>query len=391
MNPSKPTIALVAGEASGDQLGAALISELSKRYPGARFAGIGGERMRTAGMDTWWDCEELAVMGLFEVLSHVPRLYRIRRELRKRLRVLQPDVFIGIDAPDFNLGLEADLKQAGIRTVHYVSPTVWAWRARRTKKIARAADLVLCLFPFEPSFLQENGIPAVFVGHPMADQISGDHDPASARQSLGVNTEGIHIALLPGSRNSEVSRLAGPMIEAARLLAEQTPGIHFLAAMANSKVRDEFNATMKALETTDIQLVDNDPRIVIAAADVVMVASGTATLETMLINRPMVVAYRLAPLSYQLVRLLKLMKARFFSLPNVLAGEALVPELGQDDVTGPRLAQEVRKWLDDSNRRQSLHRRFTELHEELRCQASVRAAKAVEGLLRDGGKRGNRE
>ena len=387
MHPAKPTIALVAGEASGDQLGAALISELSKRCPGARFAGIGGEHMRAAGMDTWWDCEELAVMGLFEVLSHIPRLYRIRRELRKRLLALQPDVFIGIDAPDFNLRLEADLKQAGIRTVHYVSPTVWAWRAWRTKKIARAADLVLCLFPFEPSFLQGNGIPAAFVGHPMADQISGDHDPASARQSLGMNTGGIHIALLPGSRTSEVSRLAGPMIEAARILTQRNPGIQFSAAMANSKVRDVFEATMKALETTDIQLVDNEPRSVIAAADVVMVASGTATLETMLVNRPMVVSYCLAPATYQLARLLKLVKARFFSLPNILAGEALVPELAQDDVTGPRLAQEVQSWLEDSNRRESLHRRFTELHEELRSEASNRAADAVERLLQDGGER----
>ena len=387
MHPAKPTIALVAGEASGDQLGAALISELSKRSPGARFAGIGGEHMRAAGMDTWWDCEELAVMGLFEVLSHIPRLYRIRRELRKRLLALQPDVFIGIDAPDFNLRLEADLKQAGIRTVHYVSPTVWAWRAWRTKKIARAADLVLCLFPFEPSFLQGNGIPAAFVGHPMADQISGDHDPASARQSLGMNTGGIHIALLPGSRTSEVSRLAGPMIEAARILTQRNPGIQFSAAMANSKVRNVFEATMKALETTDIQLVDNEPRSVIAAADVVMVASGTATLETMLVNRPMVVSYCLAPATYQLARLLKLVKARFFSLPNILAGEALVPELAQDDVTGPRLAQEVQSWLEDSNRRESLHRRFTELHEELRSEASNRAADAVERLLQDGGER----
>ena len=384
MNPSNPTIALVAGEASGDQLGAALISELNKRYPGARFAGVGGERMVAAGMDAWWDCEELSVMGLFEVLSHLPRLHRIRRELRKRLLALRPDVFIGIDAPDFNLRLEAGLKQAGIRTVHYVSPTVWAWRAWRTKKIARAADLVLCLFPFEPAFLEGNGIPAVFTGHPMADQISGDHDRASARQSLGMNTGGIHIALLPGSRTSEVSRLSGPMIEAARILAEQYPGIQFSAAMANSKVRDRFEAMMKTLGATEIQLVDNDPRRVIASADVVMVASGTATLETLLINRPMVVSYRLAPASYQLTRILKLMKARFFSLPNILAGEALVPELSQDEVTGPRLAREVQNWLEDSNRRQSLRRCFTELHGQLRCNASVRAAEAVEGLLHDG-------
>ena len=212
MSASKPSIALVAGEASGDQLGATLISELRKTYPDAVFTGIGGQKMRAAGMETWWDCEELAVFGLFEVLSHFPRLFSIRRELRRRLLALKPDVFIGIDAPDFNLGLESVLKRAGIRTVHYVSPTVWAWREKRVHKIARAADLVLCLFPFEPRFYQGHGVSAVYVGHPMADQISAQWEPAEARNSLGIKSSGEIIALLPGSRVGEVSRLAGPKI-----------------------------------------------------------------------------------------------------------------------------------------------------------------------------------
>ena len=380
-NTRKPTIALVAGEASGDQLGAALIGELRKRYPAAVFVGIGGERMQSAGMDIWWNSEELAVFGLFEVLSHFPRLYRIRRELRQRLLALKPDIFIGIDAPDFNLGLETALRRKNIHTAHYVSPTVWAWREKRVRKIARAADLVLCLFPFEPVFYQDHGVSAVYVGHPMADQISVDQNPAGARRHLGMSTEGIHVALLPGSRAGEVSKLAEPMIEAARILARQTPGIHFSAAMANSRVRALFKVTMERLAMENIQLVDGDPRSVIAAADVVMVASGTATLETMLINRPMVVSYRLAPSTYQLAKSLKLVRAKFFSLPNILAGEALVPELLQDDACGARMAEEVLKWIEDTSRRQALQIRFSELHEQLRCNASARAAEAVAKLL----------
>ncbi len=380
-NSLKPTIALVAGEASGDQLGAALINELRKRYPAAVFVGIGGERMRSVGMDSWWDSEELAVFGLFEVLSHFPRLYRIRRALRQRLLALRPDVFIGIDAPDFNLGLETVLKRKGIQTAHYVSPTVWAWREKRVKKIARAADLVLCLFPFEPAFYRGHGVSAAYVGHPMADQISADHDPASARRRLGMETQGTHIALLPGSRIGEVSRLAEPMIDAARILARQIPDIHFSAAMANSRVRVEFESTMKRLAVPNIRLVEGEPRSVIATADVVVLASGTATLEPLLVNRPMVVSYRLAPSSYHLAKSLKLVRTKFFSLPNILAEEALVPELIQDDANGPRMAKEVVQWLEDAGRRQAVQSHFSKLHEELRCNASARAALALEKLL----------
>ncbi len=376
-----PSIALVAGEASGDQLGATLIRELRQRYPEAVFTGIGGRQMRAAGMETWWDCEELAVFGLFEVLSHFPRLYKIRRELRKRLLAHKPDVFIGIDAPDFNLGLESVLKRSGIRTVHYVSPTVWAWREKRVRKIARAADLVLCLFPFEPGFYQGHGVSAVYVGHPMADQISGHWDPAEARSRLGMETQGNVIALLPGSRVGEVSKLAGPMIEAARIISGRVPDVHFVAAMANANVRNLFETALGQTGNPPVQLVDNEPRNVIAAADVVLVASGTAALETMLVNRPMVVSYRIANSTYQLAKTLKLVKSDHFSLPNILAGEALVPELIQLDATGPQMAAEVLGWLDDPGRRAVLQSRFSQLNSELRCNAGEKAAQAVSDLM----------
>ena len=381
MKNQAPIIALVAGEASGDQLGAALIARLRETYPQAQFAGIGGKQMQAAGMDAWWDAEQLAVFGLFEVLSHFPRLLRLRRELHKRLLTLSPDVFIGIDAPDFNLGLEIKLRQKGIRTVHYVSPTVWAWRPGRVRKIGRATDLVLCLFPFEPVFFKDHGVPATYVGHPMADQVSPDNEPASARTRLGLDPAATTIALLPGSRIGEVSRLAEPMIEAARTLASRRTGMQLVAAMASENVRNVFQETMDRLAFTDIALVEHDPRTVIASADAVMCASGTATLETMLINRPMVVAYRVSPSTYQLVKKLGIVKPQFFALPNILAGAALVPELIQHEATGDRLAGEINKWLEDENSRTALRERFLELHDQLRCDASKRAAEAICGLL----------
>jgi len=381
LNPSHPTIALVAGEASGDQLGGALLSQLRQRYPQARFVGIGGEQMRSHGMDTWWDCEELAVMGLFEVLQHFPRLYKIRRKLRQRLLDLKPDIFIGIDAPDFNLGLEISLKARDISTVHYVSPTVWAWRPGRVRKIARAADLVLCLFPFEPDFYRNVGVSATYVGHPMADRVEDKPDPRAARGRLGLEPSGTVVALLPGSRAGEVSKLAEPMIEAARIMAGQRPELRFVSAMANTTVRELFEAELMQAGHPDIQLVDGRPRDVMAAADVVLVASGTAALETMLVNRPMVVCYRLSRSTYTLVKSIHLLKTQFVSLPNILAGEQLVPELLQQEATGSRMAEEVLGWLDDKERRAALQERFTGLHATLRCEAGARAAQAIESLL----------
>jgi lipid-A-disaccharide synthase len=381
MDQGAPTIALVAGEASGDQLGAALIESLRRKYPGARVVGVGGRQMQAAGMDAWWDAQELAVMGLFEVLSHFPRLFKLRGDLRRRLLKLRPDVFIGIDAPDFNLGLEIQLRRQGIPTVHYVSPTVWIWRKRRVHKIARAADLVLCLFPFEPDFYRGFNVPATFVGHPLADQIAADNDPIAARTALALEPHATTVALLPGSRVSEVSRLAEPMIDAARLLAEQHPGLQFVCAIANADVRVVFEETMERLSFTGISLADNQPRTVIAAADAVICASGTATLETMLVNRPLVMTYRISTASFQLLKQLRLIRPQSFSLPNILAGETLIPELIQSDATGEKLAAAIMAWLDDEESRQKLQHRFLELHEQLQCNASETAAAAIGSLL----------
>lgn len=381
MNPSHPTIALVAGEASGDQLGGAILSQLRAYYPEARFVGIGGEQMRSQGMDTWWDCQELAVFGLFEVLEHFPRLYKIRRQLRQRLLEIRPDVFVGIDAPDFNLGLEIALKSRDISTIQYVSPTVWAWRKRRVRKIARAVDLVLCLFPFEPGFYRNAGVEATYVGHPMADRIDPEPDPQAARKRLGLESSGTVVALLPGSRAGEVSRLAAPMIEAARIMAGQRPELRFISAMANVTVRNLFEAELRQPGNPDIQLFDGRPLDVMAAADVVLVASGTAALETMLVNRPMVVCYRLSKSTSALVKLFRLLNTEYVSLPNILADEHVVPELLQQQATGARMAEEVLRWLNDEDRRASVQARFAGLHQQLRCNAGAKAAEAIHALL----------
>ena len=378
---ANPTIALVAGEASGDQLGAALVEGLREIHPGARFVGVGGDKMKAAGVDAWFDASELAVMGLFEVLSHLPRLLKLRRELARRLLDARPDVFIGIDAPDFNLGLEIRLRRAGIRTVHYVSPTIWAWREKRVRKIGRAADRVLCLFPFEPDFYAGHQVPACYVGHPLADQIDPDGDPAEARRRLGLDPGRETVALLPGSRHGEVARLAEPVIGAARLLAERRDGIQFVAAMANAEVERDFRDSMDRLGFPGISLVAGDPRGVIAAGDAVICASGTATLEVMLVNRPLVMTYKIAPSTWRVGRALKLVKLEWFSLPNILAGEKLVPELIQHEATPANLAAAVEGWLDDPQAVTALKRRFRTLHDELRLDAGRRAAAAVSDLL----------
>jgi lipid-A-disaccharide synthase len=375
------TIALVAGEASGDQLGEALIQGIKLDYPEARFVGIGGNGMRSAGMETWWDSKELAVFGLFEVLGHFPRLLRLRRQLLQKLLETQADVFIGIDAPDFNLGLEIKLKSADIRTIQYVSPTVWAWRSKRVHKIARAADLVMCLFPFEPAFYKGHGVDAVYVGHPMAKEIALDISQTQARNTLSLMENQQHVALLPGSRSGEVSRLAPHMIEAAKRLLETHPELRFIAAMANQQSTEIFQEAMSKTNCPDISLIEGQTRTVIAAADVVICASGTATLETMLINRPMVVAYRLASPTYLLAKTIKLVNSKFISLPNILAGETLVPELIQDEANGKKLADAARNWLDDENHREKLKTRFDELHRLMLADKSPTAHQVVVEFL----------
>ena len=286
-------------------------------------------------------------------------------------------MFIGIDAPDFNLGLEIKLRRAGIRTVHYVSPTVWAWREGRVRKIRRAANLVLCLFPFEPAFYARHDVSATYVGHPMANQIEPDRDAGAARAALGLNPEATTVALLPGSRAGEVELLAEPMIGAAALLRERRPGLQFVSAMANDRTQTIFERALRGSGSAGITLVQNRPRQVMAAADVVLCASGTATLETMLVNRPMVMAYRLALPTYLLAKHLKLIRPQLFALPNILAGETLVPELMQDEANAEALAREALRWLDNPGEAAALTRRFDELHQRLRCDASGGAAAAV--------------
>lgn len=382
---SRPTtIALVAGEASGDQLGGKLIEALRRYYPEARFCGVGGDHMRRAGFETWWDREELSVMGLSEIIRHLPRLIKLRRALRERLLDERPDVLIGIDAPDFNLGLEVQVKQAGMLTIHYVSPTVWAWRSWRTKKIARATDMVLCLFPFEPAFYKAHGVRARYTGHPMADVIQDDPDRVLARKSLGIDVDGPLLALLPGSRGSEVSRLAPALLEAASLLAREQPAARFVAALADERTATMFRTAAEAYPDLDYDIVTGRSLDVMAAADVVVCASGTASLECMLVNRPMVVVYTVSPTTYWMFTTFKLLKSRFIALPNILGGEALIPELKQDEANGAAIAREVIAWLDDPGRLEALKSRFTALHDELRCDAAASAAKAVRDLLGTG-------
>ncbi len=379
-----PKFVLVAGEASGDQLGAALIGELQKRFGGARFFGIGGSRMRRAGLEAWWDIGELSVMGLFEVAKHLPRLMRLRRELARRIVSEQPDVLVGIDAPDFNLGLEKRMRARGIPAVHYVSPTVWAWRRGRAARIGESADLVLCLFPFEPGFYTGYGVAARYTGHPLADTIPLENDQAEARRALGIGGEGPVIALLPGSRGSEVGRLARPMLDAAALLKKRLPGASFLAPMSGASTRTLFEAALAASPGVDCALIEGQALRAMAAADVVVCASGTATLECMLVNRPMVVAYRLAGMTYTLAKLLRLVKARFISLPNLLADENLVPELIQHDVTGANIASEVEAWLENPGRTREVQQRFHQLHQRLRRGAAASAANEICALLERG-------
>jgi len=370
-------IALVAGEASGDQLGAALIAAIKEQDPNIRFAGIGGPLMRAQGMDCWWDYTELAVMGLFEVIRHIPRLIRLRAQLIDRVIELQPDVYIGIDAPDFNLGVEKRLKRRAIRVIHYVSPTVWAWRAGRVKSIARATERVLCLFPFEAQYYRNETVMTDYTGHPLADKIPLHNDPGLARTTLGLDSNGPYVALLPGSRESEVEKLIKPMLDAAEILAKKSPDMRFLVSAATPAIGDFLASELRQRLAANCQLISARGTEIMAAADIVVCASGTATLEVMLINRPMVVCYRLAGATYALVKWFRLVKSRFFALPNILADESLVPELLQDQVTGERIAQEVSNWMDQPALCDDLGRRFDQIHRQLMTNAAATAATAV--------------
>ncbi|MCC6077063.1 lipid-A-disaccharide synthase [Pseudomonas sp. GCM10022188] len=369
------TIALVAGEASGDILGAGLMQALKARHPDARFIGVGGPRMQAEGLDSCFPMERLAVMGLVEVLGRLPELLKRRRRLIQTLIAERPDVFVGIDAPDFNLGVELELRQAGIRTVHYVSPSVWAWRQKRVLKIRRACDLMLTLFPFEAQFYEAQQVPVCFVGHPLADAIPLEADRLAARTALGLAERDAVVALLPGSRGGEVARLGGLFLDAAERLCALRPGLRFVLPCANAERRAQLEALFGDRELP-IELLDGRSHEALAACDAVLIASGTATLEAMLFKRPMVVAYRVAPLTYRILK--RLVKSPYVSLPNLLAGRLLVPELIQDAATPEALAATLLPLLDEGAAQTES---FDTIHRALRRGASDRAAEAVLQLL----------
>lgn len=377
-SPAASGWAMVAGEASGDLLGSMLLRALRARWPGLAAGGIGGPRMEEAGFDAWWPSDRLAVRGYFEVLRHYRAIHGIREALARRLLASPPSLFIGVDAPDFNLGLEARLRRRGVRTVHFVCPSIWAWRGSRVHKLARSADHVLCLFPFEPDLLRAHGVAATYVGHPLADAIPMDVPRDAARQALGVDAHVQMVALLPGSRRSEVEAVAPVLLQAAVMLARSRPGLRFVLPAAPG-LRHLIQGMVNAAAPPGLCLVDGRSHEVMAASDVVIVASGTATLEAALFKRPMVIAYRMHPLSWQLMR--RMAYQPWVGLPNILCQDFVVPERLQDACTPAALAADALRWLDDAEGRQALAERFSDLHRQLRRDTAARAVEAIEGVL----------
>ena len=376
-------IGLVAGEASGDLLGAGLIRALRERVPDAIFEGVAGPEMIAAGCERWEDAETLAVMGLVEPLKVLPRLLKLRRSLIQRWTASPPDVFVGIDAPDFNLGLEIRLRASGIPTAHYVSPSVWAWRQGRIKTIRKAADCVLCILPFEKVFYEEHGVRAEFVGHPKADKAPEHEDMSAARRKLGVDVDGVIVAVLPGSRGSEVSRLGPLFAGAAALLQERDPSIRFLTPVATPKLRPMIESQLEeAGVSPSFTLLDGQSEDAMAAADVVLLASGTAALESALLCKPTVAAYKIAAMSMAIIRAFKMAKIDKFTLPNLLMKTPLVPEFIQENATPEALAAAVGELLESPERVAFIRERFATLRLELALDADQRAAEVVLDLVR---------
>ena len=379
-----PTIAIIAGEVSGDILGAGLIHALKAHYPNAKFIGIGGERMIAEGFETLFDMEELSVMGLVEVLKHLPRLLKIRRSIIEQLSALKPDIFIGIDAPDFNLDVELKLKQRGIKTIHYVSPSVWAWRQKRVYKIAAATNLVLAFLPFEKAFYDRFNVPCRFIGHTMADAIPLKPNRDDACQLLNLDPAQRYVAMLVGSRGSEVEFLSEPFLQTAQLLHQRYPDVKFLVPLINQKRRQQFEQIkQRVAPELDMILLDGNARAAMITAEATLLASGTAALEAMLCKSPMVVGYRMKPFTYFLAK--RLVKTKYVSLPNLLADEMLVPELIQEDCNPTNLAEKLSQYLSkDKSAVQNRHvllQRFVELHQRIQCNADQQAAQAVIDLL----------
>lgn len=372
-------IGIVVGEASGDILGAALMRELRNHFPSAEFSGIGGPRMLAEGFHSYFPQDRLAVMGLIEPLKRLPELLRIRKFLRNHFTSNPPTVFIGIDSPDFNLSLEESLKEKGVKTVHYVSPSVWAWRQKRVVKIARAVDLMLTLLPFEAQFYKEHNVPVVFVGHHLADEIPTHVDKLAARKTLGLPEEGRIVALLPGSRSSEIEHLAELFLRSAVFCIEQDPSLQFVIPAANSDRYRQLHIEITEYVDFPIHLINGHSQDAMAAADVVLLASGTVALEAMLINRPMVVAYKMASLTYKILNWL--VKTPYVSLPNLLAQKMLVPELLQKQATPEALSAAVMNYFENPDEAEKVCAEFSTMHSLLKRDASVRAAEAIANLI----------
>ncbi len=370
------TIGLITGETSGDILGAGLIRALKAKVPNARFVGVAGPLMQAEGCEVWYEMEELAVMGVVEVLERLPRLLKIRKDLTTRFTELKPDVFVGIDAPDFNITLEGRLKQRGIRTIHYVSPSVWAWRQKRVFKIGKATDMVLAFLPFEKAFYDKFNVPCRFIGHTMADAMPLQPNKAAARELLGILPESVCLALLPGSRHSEVEMLSADFLKTAQLLKRNIPELHVFVPLVNAKRREQFERIKQEVAPElNVHLVDGKAREIMIASDAALLASGTAALECMLAKCPMVVGYRMKPLTFWLAK--RLVKTPYVSLPNLLSGEELVKELLQEKCQPQKLADELLPLLQGSEKVEALKQTFLHLHESIRCNADEQAAQAV--------------
>ncbi len=372
-------IAIVTGEASGDQLGAGVIRALRARHPDAEIVGVGGPRMASAGFEAWADQDRLAVMGLVEVLKHLPDLLQLRRQLLHRILEWQPDVFLGIDSPDFNLPLARKLRARGVTTAHYVSPSVWAWRQGRVKGIRASVDLMINLFPFENDFYARHDVPHVCVGHTLADELPLTPETSAYRAQLGITTDGPVLAVLPGSRRGEVAQLAADFLAAARLLKSRLPDLQVLIPAANAHRREQIEAIMMAEDTQWMTLVDGQGHVVMGASDAVLLASGTATLEAALLKKPMVVGYRFNWLTYQIAR--RVIRTPWAALPNVLAQRTLVAELLQDDLSAESAAEAIFTVLQDSPDRQACIQAFTDMHQDLKRNADVAAAEALLALI----------
>ncbi|MDP3350831.1 MAG: lipid-A-disaccharide synthase [Hydrogenophaga sp.] len=379
MNASK-RFALVAGETSGDLLAGLLLGGVRQRWPDLQSFGIGGAQMAAQGFEAWWPSEKLAVRGYVEVLRHYREIVGIRAQLQQRLLSTdRPDVFIGVDAPDFNLDLEASLKAGGVRTVHFVCPSIWAWRAERAAKIRRSADHVLCIFPFEPELLARHEIPATYVGHPLANVIPLAPDRTAARLALGLREEDTVVAILPGSRASEVQYLAQVFFEAAVRLRSSRAGVRFVVP-AVPALRERIEAAARSAGLgAELQVIAGQSHTALAACDVTLIASGTATLEAALFKRPMVIAYNMNWLSWQIMRRKQLQP--WVGLPNILCGEFVVPEFLQEAASSQALAQAVLDWLDAPERIEALQQRFTALHHTLRRDTAQLATDAIEKVL----------